>query len=110
MADAIDDELREVLASLRAQIERQRECGAAWLPIVQRGAPAAEPMTSRAAPAAPSPAAPPPRSEDLFAEPAVREAASLVALAAVIGDCQRCKLAGLGRTQIVFGVGNPAAD
>src|ERR1700690_3783313 len=26
-----------------------------------------------------------------------------------IGDCQRCKLAG-GRTQIVYGVGNPDAD
>ena len=36
------------------------------------------------------------------------------ALAAVkddIGaDCCRCKLSGLGRTQIVFGVGNPSAD
>jgi len=27
-----------------------------------------------------------------------------------IGDCTRCKLHGLGRTQIVFGVGNPDAD
>jgi uracil-DNA glycosylase len=27
-----------------------------------------------------------------------------------IGDCVRCKLHGLGRTQIVFGVGNPSAD
>ena len=27
-----------------------------------------------------------------------------------IGDCTRCKLHGLGRRQIVFGVGNPAAD
>jgi uracil-DNA glycosylase family 4 len=35
------------------------------------------------------------------------------ALAAVredMGDCTRCKLHGLGRTQIVFGVGNPRAD
>ena len=35
------------------------------------------------------------------------------ALAAVrtdIGDCTRCKLHTLGRTQIVFGVGNPNAD
>jgi DNA polymerase len=35
------------------------------------------------------------------------------ALAAVrddIGDCTRCKLHTLGRQQIVFGVGNPAAD
>src|SRR4029450_13045562 len=27
-----------------------------------------------------------------------------------IGDCTRCKLHRLGRTQIVFGVGNPNAD
>ncbi len=27
-----------------------------------------------------------------------------------IGDCTRCKLHGLGRRQIVFGVGNPEAD
>jgi DNA polymerase len=35
------------------------------------------------------------------------------ALAAVredLGDCTRCKLHGLGRRQIVFGVGNPSAD
>jgi DNA polymerase len=35
------------------------------------------------------------------------------ALAAVredLGDCTRCKLHGLGRKQIVFGVGNPSAD
>jgi DNA polymerase len=28
----------------------------------------------------------------------------------VLGDCKRCKLGGLGRRQVVFGVGNPAAD
>jgi uracil-DNA glycosylase len=35
---------------------------------------------------------------------------SLAAVRADIGDCTRCKLHGLGRTQIVFGVGNPEAD
>jgi uracil-DNA glycosylase family 4 len=36
---------------------------------------------------------------------------ALAVLKADIGpDCCRCKLAGLGRTQIVFGVGNPNAD
>lgn len=34
----------------------------------------------------------------------------LAALRADIGECTRCKLHGLGRTQIVFGVGNPDAD
>ena len=35
---------------------------------------------------------------------------ALVALRQDIGDCTRCKLHTLGRTQVVFGVGNPAAD
>jgi len=52
--------------------------------------------------AAPAPAAPASFSRN-----------STEALAAVredIGDCTRCKLHTLGRTQIVFGVGNPDAD
>jgi uracil-DNA glycosylase family 4 len=36
--------------------------------------------------------------------------AALAAIREEIGDCTRCKLHGLGRTQIVFGVGNPRAD
>lgn len=35
---------------------------------------------------------------------------SLDALAASLHNCQRCKLAKLGRTQVVFGVGNPDAE
>jgi len=34
---------------------------------------------------------------------------ALVAIRTEIGDCTRCKLHTLGRTQIVFGVGNPNA-
>ncbi len=34
----------------------------------------------------------------------------LVEIRADIGDCTRCKLHRLGRTQIVFGVGNPRAE
>lgn len=37
------------------------------------------------------------------------EAGDLEELRRFIGDCQRCKLAG-GRTQIVFGIGNPHAE
>jgi len=37
-------------------------------------------------------------------------AEALAALRADIGDCTRCKLHAQGRTQIVFGVGNPDAD
>ena len=35
---------------------------------------------------------------------------ALAAVRADIGDCTRCKLHTLGRTQIVFGVGNPHAS
>src|SRR5215510_2039377 len=35
---------------------------------------------------------------------------AIAAIREDLGDCVRCKLHGLGRTQIVFGVGNPNAD
>ena len=38
------------------------------------------------------------------------QAEALAAVRDDIGDCTRCKLHALGRTQIVFGVGNPDAD
>jgi DNA polymerase len=53
---------------------------------------------------------------DALADGSVRlkaDTTSVIALADVradIGDCTRCKLHGLGRSQIVFGVGNPEAD
>jgi DNA polymerase len=37
-------------------------------------------------------------------------AEALLAVREDIGDCTRCKLHTLGRTQVVFGVGNPEAD
>jgi len=37
-------------------------------------------------------------------------AEALAAVRADIGDCTRCKLHKLGRSQVVFGVGNPNAD
>lgn len=46
--------------------------------------------------------------EDLFAENSALQARSLEDLRAAIGDCQRCKLCS-GRTNLVFGVGNPHA-
>ena len=37
-------------------------------------------------------------------------AEALAAVKTDLGDCTRCKLSGLGRRQVVFGVGNPNAD
>jgi DNA polymerase len=67
---------------------------------------------------APRPA-PPPETEAPFEAPMPAPAPSAAAPAGGetlpliredLGDCTRCKLHGLGRTQIVFGVGNPSAD
>ena len=47
--------------------------------------------------------------EDLFSTKGGNETVSLEEIREEIGDCKRCKLH-LGRTHIVFGVGNPKAD
>jgi DNA polymerase len=56
--------------------------------------------------------APPPADRstlsELLVEPGIRSSATLDELRAVLGDCERCKLC-KGRTNIVFGVGNPDA-
>jgi len=46
---------------------------------------------------------------DLFLSPALQAVPTLEELRAEIGDCRRCKLC-QGRTQIVFGTGNPRAE
>jgi DNA polymerase len=67
--------------------------------------------TAPGPPASPSPTVAPAAggAADLFTSPEVRGAGSLPDLRAAIGDCTRCKLAP-HRTQLVFGVGNSAAE
>jgi DNA polymerase len=62
-----------------------------------------EPSNLRA-PELPSSRAPDPITFSRSAEAALR------AIREEIGDCTRCKLHQQGRTQVVFGVGNPSAD
>ena len=70
-------------------------------------APAREGGRPQSTPPAPGTAAPV-DSMDLLLEPAIRDAPGLAELRQVLGDCSRCKLS-KGRTNIVFGVGNPNA-
>ena len=48
--------------------------------------------------------------EEIVESPATDPAHALQLIREDIGDCTRCKLHQQGRKQIVFGVGNPAAD
>jgi uracil-DNA glycosylase len=56
---------------------------------------------------APAPAEPGPAAPVAFSR---NQSEALSAVRVDIGDCTRCKLHGMGRKQIVFGVGNPNAD
>jgi DNA polymerase len=74
----------------------------AWLGRAAGPAADSAPLEAEAGP--PRPTGPP--AVPLFTSPAE----ALAAVRIDIGDCTRCKLHTLGRRQIVFGVGNPAAD
>ncbi len=51
-----------------------------------------------------------PTADETIPLPLIRTPEALAAIREELGDCTRCKLHTLGRKQIVFGVGNPAAD
>jgi uracil-DNA glycosylase len=99
----VDDgeEIATLAASLRRHLERRQQAGIKTLP---RGNFAAV-KTSAAAQAANFP---PQAMDDLFGNTSQPQANSLEELRSFIGDCQRCKLCS-GRTNLVFGVGNPRA-
>jgi DNA polymerase len=101
---------RDLASQLRMRVEYDRELGVLGYPCAARGGAGA----TAPPPAVPLPAAVPPAvaagapPRDLFTVPGLDATGSLEELSAFVGDCRRCKLAG-GRTQVVFGVGNPRA-
>jgi DNA polymerase len=112
------DDRRELLAlvtATRTQLEWWRESGIEAVPAagsdsaveVETVSTPTTDVDSRATSAPPAPVVA--DEDDFLTHPGVRASRSLPDLRAVIGDCQRCKLAP-HRTQIVFGVGNPNAD
>src|SRR5512139_1090222 len=112
-SEGAQGDLRRVAQGLRAYVEYLRTTGVDGLPRTQPAA-----ATSPPAQAAPRvPAAPPGEAVKTSPPPAPAAPpaqgspghASLEALRVHIGDCTRCKLSG-GRTNLVFGVGNPNAD
>jgi uracil-DNA glycosylase len=102
---ALDDreELRQLAAGLRRHLETKARAGISAI-VKTPAAKTDRPPTTLSKPMA--------AAEDnlcITAEPAVEQSESLEALRAAIGDCRRCKLAS-GRTNLVFGVGNPRAN
>ncbi len=112
--DELRQELREVVAGLRAHLEARGRSGLLGVPLSAPARAAAAPATparpaaslSVVAPPVSAPAAPGP--EDIHL-PRPVGAAGLALTREELGDCQRCKLC-TGRRNLVFGVGNPEAD
>jgi uracil-DNA glycosylase family 4 len=95
------DELAALTTTLRRHLQRRERAGIRTLargkPPAVKPPPAEESNLLRGMP------------NDFFADnSAPLQAKSLEELRAAIGDCQRCKLCS-GRTNLVFGVGNPNA-
>jgi DNA polymerase len=96
------EEFTVLTASLKRHLERRRQAGIRLMPKGDLGRRTV--ATSEYAASLMSGTV-----DDLFsANTAGMEATTLDELRAAIGDCQRCKLCS-GRTNIVFGVGNPHA-
>lgn len=98
------DDPGALLAQVRGYVAREIALGADFVPL------AAAPPGGPAA-AAREPEARPEVADfpELLIEPELRDAQTLEAVRAVLGDCRRCKLCD-GRTHIVFGVGDPHAE
>jgi DNA polymerase len=104
------EEIRSVARTLRARVEYDGTSGACGYPRGRRGPARGEsPGASASAERSTAVASVGGECGDLFASPGIAQATSLEELRAVLGDCQRCKLAG-HRTNIVFGIGNPHAQ
>lgn len=98
-------ELARIREEARAHLEWLRDAGVSELERVEsRSTPAANGAVPRTPAATEPPTASPPSAADRgCGSPA------LLAVRTEVGECARCKL-GAGRTRLVFGVGNPAAE
>src|ERR1700722_18651083 len=109
---AIKPELAQIARDLQAHAAWLRENGADDLPVLRAASrPAPVPASSPAASKPPAREAPPVLTASQPATPATSPSASrtLPQIREDIGDCKRCRLCE-GRTNIVYGVGNPQAE
>jgi uracil-DNA glycosylase family 4 len=121
---SVSDERKRALQELAGEalrhLEWLRDAGVREVPL----APPPAPVAARRAAAAPAPRPPAPAQAPAQATPPAPAPAparayslddkgcgspSLLAVRQELGECTRCKLAG-GRTNLVFGTGNPEAE
>ena len=98
MSQSERDEIADLVVSLRRHLQRQQRMGVGFLP---RAEIEEKPATTTASGKTPDKGL-------LLGSAGPREVTNLEELKGYIGDCRRCKLHS-GRTQVVFGVGNPNA-
>jgi DNA polymerase len=119
-AEATRDTLQQIADSLRSYLETLKDNGVRSLPGFVAEPPSApnlpqEQVVSPPVSVPPSiivkeePVTMPAQTQDLFLAAHLQNVNTLEALRSEIGDCRRCKLC-QGRTNIVFGVGNPQAE
>ena len=89
------DELGFLAEQLRRHLGRRASAGVWRLPVAQHEAEVAGDVADL--------------PDEVVPRDAGRDAASLAVIREELGDCRRCKLHS-GRKNLVFGVGNPAAD
>jgi uracil-DNA glycosylase family 4 len=100
MSSSDGDELATLVISLRRHLQRQQRMGVRFV---------ARPEVARLTPTAMESKKPAPDEVERVSTHSDRgEVSSLEELRDDIGDCRRCKLH-LGRTHVVFGIGNPNA-
>jgi DNA polymerase len=100
MERALSGELREALAAARAQLREWLEEGVEPIP---------SPRSRPALPREPDPTGTPMQISLVGDPTSAGERPTLASVRAALGECTRCRLCE-GRTQIVFGDGNPNAD
>src|SRR4051812_25268061 len=104
MADP--EEIADAVADVRRHVEWLRSIGQKFI-LADRAAP--KPRVAPPPPVAPKEQAAPSLAPEKPPPPSAGPRRTLEEIRAELGDCKRCKLCS-GRTNIVFGVGNPKAE
>ena len=109
MERSLADEARRLVASARQLVEELAEEGVAAWPAPAERTRVEPPRTAAPVPPEPRPAAPATRQDLLLEGSEWGPNPTLEQVRAALGECTRCRLS-QGRTQIVFGDGNPHAE